>query len=410
MYQFERFLRFSVVKTSLSILLISALHTLPTRGFSVEKSHNVHSVHRIVFGTAALSKSENPLELLDTAYEKGFRRFDLARTYGLGESERIFGNWLKTRNIDRDDIDIITKGGMGMDRYGDPDRPLLTEDNLLEEVHDSMDTLNIDSIDLYMFHRDDERIGVDKFVQWVNGIVETGRIKRWGVSNWSFERFQAAYEYATENAYVPPSANSPQFSLAAPSCEIWPTTQSISQPEHVEHIRWYQEKNVELLCWEVLAKGFMAKSDLWPQDEVDESSFDKPVERGTDEWRVQRLQRAYCNPENYRRRDLAIKLADSSGLKLAQVAMLYPLAIGEHISVIFGSSKEDHLDDMISLQHLSLDKTAKVLLAGTQEEPEDTFADIPFLSFMNKSLSNMLNSNNSATYSKKSSFAIKNNE
>lgn len=409
MYQLERYNRFSMKNFILSLLLISTFRTSPANGFSVEKNQNAHSVHRIVFGTAALSKAENPLELLDTAYEKGFRRFDLARTYGLGESERLFGNWLKTRSIDRDDIDIITKGGMGMDRYGDADRPLLTEANFIEEVHDSMKTLNIDTIDLYMFHRDDERIDVEKFVQWINGIVESGRIKRWGVSNWPFERFQAAYDYATENGYVPPSANSPQFSLAVPSCEIWPTTQSISQPEHVEHIQWYQDKNIELLCWEVLAKGFMAKSDLWPENEVDESSFNKPVERGTDEWRVQRLQRAYCNPENYRRRDLAIKLAGSSGLKLAQVAMLYPLAIGEHISVIFGSSKEDHLDDMISLQHLSLDKTAKVLLAGTQEEEEETWANIPFVSFMNKSLSNMLKPDTLYS-SKKSALAVKNDQ
>jgi aryl-alcohol dehydrogenase-like predicted oxidoreductase len=358
----------------------------------VQKNKNINAVHRIVFGTAALSKAENPLELLDSAYEKGFRRFDLARTYGLGESERIFGEWLESRDIDQNDIDIITKGGMGMDRYGDPDRPLLTESDLIEEVDLSLETLRVDKVDLYMFHRDDARIGVDKFVEWINGIVQTGKVKRWGVSNWSFDRFKAAYEYAQENGLVPPTANSPQFSLAAPSCEIWPTTQSISQPEHVEHIRWYEERGIELLCWEVLAKGFMAKADLWPQDEVDSSTFDKPVERGADEWRIQRLQRAYCNTENYRRRDLAVKLAESSNLKLAQIAMLYPLTLGEHISVIFGSSKEGHLDDMIALQHLNLDKTAMVMLAGSHMREEESISDIPIISFVTRSLSNMVGS------------------
>ena len=379
MYQFAS-LRFSALSFALSILLASN----QTSAFSVQKNRNINAVHRIVFGTAALSKAEDPLELLDIAYEKGFRRFDLARTYGLGESERIFGQWLSSRDIDRKDIDIITKGGMGMDRYGDPDRPLLTETDLIEEVDDIMKTLTIDNIDLYMFHRDDERIGADKFVEWINGIVKTGKISRWGVSNWSFERFRAAYDYAIENNLTPPTANSPQFSLAAPRCEIWPTTQSISRPEHAEQIKWYQEKDIELLCWEVLAKGFMAKSDLWPQDEVDPETFDKPVERGTDEWRVQRLQSAYCTPENYRRRDLAVKLAENSDLKLAQIAMLYPLTMGDHISVIFGSSKEHHLDDMMELQHLSLDKTAMVMLAGSEDE-ERIIPEIPILAFMNKS-------------------------
>ena len=71
----------------------------------------------------------------------------ILHAYGLGESERIFGQWLSSRDIDRKDVDIITKGGMGMDRYGDPDRPLLTEADLIEEVDDSMKTLTIDTID-----------------------------------------------------------------------------------------------------------------------------------------------------------------------------------------------------------------------------------------------------------------------
>ena len=108
-----------------SCLLIGSLPT--TESFSVQKTANANSIHRIVFGTAALSKAEDPIGMLDVAYEKGVRRFDLARTYGMGESECIFGKWLESRDIDRSSIDIITKGGIGMDRYGDADRPLLTE-------------------------------------------------------------------------------------------------------------------------------------------------------------------------------------------------------------------------------------------------------------------------------------------
>jgi aryl-alcohol dehydrogenase-like predicted oxidoreductase len=218
--------------------------------FSVQRNKNVNSINRIVFGTAALSKAEDPLGMLDAAYAKGVRRFDLARTYGMGESERIFGEWFKSRKIDRESINIITKGGIGMDGYGDPNRPLLTRDDLFQEVELSLSTLNVENVDLYMFHRDDARLDVSDFVDWINAIVETGKIGRWGVSNWSFDRFRAAHKYATDNGLVPPSANSPQFSLAAPSQEVWPSTQSISQPDHVPEIEWYESNGVELLCWE----------------------------------------------------------------------------------------------------------------------------------------------------------------
>ena len=102
----------------------------------------------------------------------------------------------------------------------------------------------------------------------------------------------------------------------------------------------------------------MAKEDLWTQNEVDTKSFNTPVERGSDAWRLQRIQKAYCNDENYRRRDLAVKLAKKSKLKLAQIAMLYPLTKGKHISVIFGSSKTQHIDDMVAIQHFNIDDNA----------------------------------------------------
>jgi len=328
------------------------------------KQRNSNDVKRIIFGTAALSKAENPLELLDEAYEKGFRRFDLARTYGAGESELIFGQWIESRGISREKINIITKGGMGEDKYGSPTRPLLTQEGLRKEVDASLDALRTDVIDLYMFHRDDIRIPEETFVIWANEIVSSGKAKAWGVSNWSFERFRKAHDFALKNGLVPPSGNSPQFSLAIPKCEVWPTTQSISGPENVEQIEWYEENNIELICWEVLAKGFMAKGDMWPEEEVDPSTFNTPVVEGSDEWRIQRVQRAYCHSENYRRRDVAKELAQNCGCYLSQVAAMYPLSMGKHISVIFGSSKSNHLDSMINLEHLHLDDEAMFHLAG----------------------------------------------
>ena len=73
MYQFASF-RFSALGFALSMLLA----TNQASAFSVQKNRKINAVHRILFGTAALSKAEDPLELLDIAYEKGFRRFDLA--------------------------------------------------------------------------------------------------------------------------------------------------------------------------------------------------------------------------------------------------------------------------------------------------------------------------------------------
>lgn len=336
--------------------------------FTVLRQHKTHDINRVIFGTAALSKADDPLLLLDEAYARGFRRFDLARTYGAGESERLFGEWMQSRgdSIDRSSLNIITKGGMGKDKYGSPYRPLLTLAGLHEEVDASLASLQVESVEMYMFHRDDPRIPASTFVQWANEIVrDTRKADAWGVSNWSFERFRAAYEYATFNGLQPPVANSPQFSLAVPKCEVWPTTHSVSGPQYEDQIAWYAEHDIELLCWEVLAKGFMAKESLWQEHEVDPDTFYSPTEEGSDEWRLQRIQRAYCNKENYRRRDVAVKLANQCGCKLSQVATMYPLSVGKHVSVIFGTTKVENLDDMVSLENLSLDDEAMYELVGT---------------------------------------------
>jgi hypothetical protein len=55
-----------------------------------------------------LSEQES-LGLLDTAYEAGIRHFDVARSYGSGDAERIVGRFLAGR---RDQVTVTTKFGM----------------------------------------------------------------------------------------------------------------------------------------------------------------------------------------------------------------------------------------------------------------------------------------------------------
>ena len=251
-------------------------------------------------------------------------------------------------DLDRATVEIITKGGMGQDKYGNPNRPLLTREALRTEVEASLEALQTEYVDMYMFHRDDPRIDVQQFVFWANELLLDGHAKRWGVSNWSYERFRQAYEFAMKHGLEPPAANSPQYSLAIPRCNVWPTTQSISGPQYEAQIEWYALHNVELLCWEVLAKGFMAKPHLWSH--VDPEFLDAPeVPIGTDEWRLQRIQKAYCYDLNYHRRSVAVQLARRYGCKLSQIATRYILSRGSHISVIFGTNNLEHLYDMVGV-------------------------------------------------------------
>ncbi len=77
------------------LLLLSLAAQL--HAFSMSMPNVVSTNDRVVFGTAAIGAAEDPYHVLDAAFEKGVRRFDLARTYGHGKSETIFGEWMEAR-------------------------------------------------------------------------------------------------------------------------------------------------------------------------------------------------------------------------------------------------------------------------------------------------------------------------
>ena len=250
------------------------------------------------------------------------------------------------------------------------DREMCTRESLRSEITASLEALRTDHADLYMLHRDDPRIDVRHFVDWMNELRDDGLIKRWGVSNWSLRRIHEACSYAFTNDMEPLTATSPQLSLAVPSSDIWPSTYSLSCPSKASEIDWYGENGIEVMGWEALAKGFMAVPTLWRRHEIDFSTFHGPdAEVGTDLWRLQRIQRAYCTPANYVRRDIALKLAKSSGLTLAQIALLYSLGKGEHVSVLVGADRTSHLDEMAAIRDYKLDDEAMDALTAASMKP-----------------------------------------
>jgi len=354
-----------------SLILPSWVPTIVT-SFGVIPTATPRSMDSLVLGTVALPNvpSGDPFQLLTDAYERGFSRFDLARTYGMGKSETIFGEWMKECNIDRSTIGIVTKGGMGNDKYGDPNRELCTSKSLRSELTASLGALKTDYADLYMLHRDDVRIDVREFVDWMNDLRKEGLIHEWGVSNWSAKRVKEAYDYAQENGLAPPTATSPQLSLAVPLVEVWPSTESLSCQSKDQDIAWYKEHGIEVMGWESLAKGFMAVPTLWRSHEIPNYVMHGPdPEIGTDAWRLSRIQRAYCTPHNYQRRNIASKIANESGLTLAQVSLLYLLTKCDNISVLVGADRTSHLDEMAELQNWALDDDALQCLTKASMRP-----------------------------------------
>ena len=131
--------------------------------------------------------------ILDAFAAAGFNAIDTADSYSRwvpghpgGESETIIGNWLK-KSGKRDKVLIATKVGedMGEGRS-------LKKDHILRACEASLRRLQIDRIDLYQTHFDDEVTPVEETMQAYAQLIAAGKVRAIGASNISQARLLAS--------------------------------------------------------------------------------------------------------------------------------------------------------------------------------------------------------------------------
>ncbi|WP_276498110.1 aldo/keto reductase [Pontibacter litorisediminis] len=134
--------------------------------------------------------------ILDEVYEAGFDTLDTADVYSRwgegnqgGESETIIGKWMKERG-NRDRVTVITKVGSDMGQ-GHKD---ISEKHILKAAEDSLRRLQVDQIDLYLTHWDDDKTPVEETLGAYQKLIEAGKVRFIGASNLSPERLRASLE------------------------------------------------------------------------------------------------------------------------------------------------------------------------------------------------------------------------
>jgi aryl-alcohol dehydrogenase-like predicted oxidoreductase len=136
------------------------------------------------------------------AVEAGVTFFDTAEVYGLGESERLLGRFIK--EVDRP-VQIATKYFPLPWRFG----AQAVEDALTA----SLKRLQLDFIPLYQVHAPlDFLIGQRTLMNALADEVERGRIGAIGISNYSADQMRKAHSYlAARN--IPLAVNQVRYSL-----------------------------------------------------------------------------------------------------------------------------------------------------------------------------------------------------
>ncbi|HMO30215.1 aldo/keto reductase [Enterovirga sp.] len=153
--------------------------------------------------------------LLDRLLESGLTFLDTADVYSRwvaghegGESEAIIGRWMKDRGC-RDRIVLATKVGMemGEGKVG------LSPAYVARAVEDSLRRLQTDRIDLYQSHKDDPDTPQAETLGAYQRLIEAGKVRVIGASNFSAGRLQEALDLSAAQGLPRYESMQPEYNL-----------------------------------------------------------------------------------------------------------------------------------------------------------------------------------------------------
>jgi aryl-alcohol dehydrogenase-like predicted oxidoreductase len=122
--------------------------------------------------------------VVDAALDVGITFLDTAESYGGGDSERFLGEALRGR---RADVVLATNFGGGVPGGG-------SAGYIRKAVEASLERLQTDYVDLLYYHRPDGVTPIAETLGALDALVEEGKVRAIGCSNFSAEQLAEADE------------------------------------------------------------------------------------------------------------------------------------------------------------------------------------------------------------------------
>src|ERR1700712_5538670 len=131
---------------------------------------------------------------------------DTAEMYGNGLSETILGNWLAERGV-RDRFVVATKASPG-----EKEHPLSAPE-IRAAAERSLRNLQVDTIDLYYAHYDDETTPLEETLTAFDELVRAGKVRHIAASNYSAKRLIEALETSQRLGVARYAGMQPHYNL-----------------------------------------------------------------------------------------------------------------------------------------------------------------------------------------------------
>lgn len=279
-----------------------------------------------VFGWTA--DEATSFALLDRFVERGFNAVDTADTYSAwvpgnsgGESETIIGNWLK-RSGRRADLVLITKVGLWDRRKG------LRAENIIAAAEDSLRRLQTDYIDVYFAHTDDEATPLDETLTAFAKLIESGKVRAIGASNYSAARVREALDVSAQKQLARYEVLQPEYNL-------------YDRQEFENGLAPLAlEQQLGAICYFSLASGFLTGKYRTIDDLEGSSRAD--------------FLRKYFDDRGLRILAALREVATSLSATPAQVALAWLMARPGVTAPIASATKLEQLDDILGAATLRL--------------------------------------------------------
>jgi aryl-alcohol dehydrogenase-like predicted oxidoreductase len=272
--------------------------------------------------------------VLDSAFDAGLRFIDTADVYSRwapghtgGESETILGRWF-AQSGKRKDVILATKVGMDL---GDGKKGLKAV-YIRQAVEASLQRLQTDTIDLYQAHQDDKDTPLEETLAAFSELVQQGKVRFLGASNYSGARLREALETSLRNCLARYVSLQPQYNLVD------------RQPFEAELLPVVIQYKVGVIPYFSLAAGFLTGKYRRPQD------AEKAARGG--------MVKKYMNDWGFSVVSALDEVAKSTGSTPARVALAWLLAQPGVTAPIASATSEKHVADLAAAAELTLDSAS----------------------------------------------------
>ena len=262
--------------------------------------------------------------ILDAFVAGGGNLVDTAEGYSAWvndgyESERIIGEWIAARKPSA--VKVATKTG------GHRDHRNLRPERVAAAADASLDRLGVEAIDLYWAHYDDPEVPVAEQVGAFGALVQAGKVRWLGLSNYTPARLREWVEEARRQGAPVPVAFQPHYNLVHRAVEA-------------DVVPLAAEFGISLLPYYALAAGFLTGKY---RSERDLPETPRAANAGR-----------YATPQGFAIVDALEEIGRAHGASIAAVALAWLRAQPTVAAPIASASRAEQVPDLLASATITL--------------------------------------------------------